>query len=340
MARAAVRISQEIKDEFSRMNLQMGDYYGWLKIVMNFEQHQLELEAHGEQVDDVMADIYPSLVDDSHAFYIFKVPLENAGKKFLLMHWGPDTAPVKQRMIYASARQGLRDGLGSNNFVEDYHVSLQEEVTKEAFYKDRVVAPTIDVRSGTEIEQEESHRETMPTVTRTAVMAKMSVKLGDGIDELFVAFVSEQNEGLTITLDTKKMSITAEDNIGDIDSMLNTCTGEEACYFLLRWRHQNRQNEEAAKVLFFYYCPEDAPRRKKFTYSTSKSGVLAQLEANGINVDDKFEFVEINDVTDDMLMNSLYPVVVEQKELVKTKAGGRKGKRKRRNKRAALDFDD
>lgn len=337
MARPAVAFDPAIEQEFSKMRLSMGEFKGFLQLNLAEDAFRLELSGSGPgNTEDVWADMAATLTDNSHSFFIFRSTLERSSEKFVLMHWGPDLAPVKQRMLYASSRQSLKDYLGSADFVDDYFVATPEEMTAEAFHKDRVLVPQIDVRSMEEIEKEEAELECAPTATRTAVMAAMGVTMADELTALLQQFAQEEVDCILLTLDTKSQAVSGEAGDADLDGWLGALNPEEPKYVVLRYRHIHN-DEEKCKILFFYYCPDNADRRDKFTYSTCKAHVISSAESAGFAIDFRFEFVDLPDINQERLIQDMYPVREEQKMLDRPTGPARKKPRtKRRNKRALL----
>merc|ERR1719150_1041685 len=59
---------------------------------------------------------------------------------------------------------------------------------------------------------------------------------------------------------------------------------EDPRYIIFTYPHSKGE-----KKVFLYYCPENAERTLKFTYSTCKGVITTALEAAGVKIDGKME---------------------------------------------------
>jgi len=53
--------------------------------------------------------------------------------KWLLMFYVPEDSIVKSKMLYASSASGLKEGLGTSHFIQDYYMTVPTECTLEAY---------------------------------------------------------------------------------------------------------------------------------------------------------------------------------------------------------------
>lgn len=54
--------------------------------------------------------------------FIFRLDTKNAsGYEWLFISWSPDTAPVRQKMLYASTKATLKQEFGTSQIKEELH---------------------------------------------------------------------------------------------------------------------------------------------------------------------------------------------------------------------------
>jgi len=85
--------------------------------------------------------------DDGACYFLFKVE----AKQWLLITYVPDGVPVKEKMLYASAKGALKDRLGHSYLEEEVHTTSKDELSYDHYKGEKKPA---DARSNFEIEHE------------------------------------------------------------------------------------------------------------------------------------------------------------------------------------------
>jgi len=325
---AGIAMDVKLSEEFKKMKLTMGDYKGWLQVFIDFDKHSLCLKGTGNIDDANFESLAANAKDNEHCYFIMKEPLKQ--QKFILVHWAPDKAPVKQRFLYSSYVQKCKDQLESSSFGDNYFISEPQELTIEAYKKKVVEGPKSDVRTWEEIEQEKTDLETVPTSTKSSVMASLPIKVSESFTSCLKEFCGEEVNSILMDLN-KDQSVNAKAGPDGLENVRSQFDSKTPAFALVRYKHDNREGESATVVIFIYFCAEDCTdRRMKFTYSTCKANVVAACKQS-VDIAKSFEAVEVADLTPEKLLEGLYPVYPEKKEIIKAKAPKKRKGKSRRN---------
>jgi twinfilin-like protein len=76
-----------------------------------------------------------SLLKDNEAAYVILRRRDSGPAPFVSIAYVPDTANVRQKMLFASTRNTLLRELGTEKFGESLFATMKEELTAEGFRK-------------------------------------------------------------------------------------------------------------------------------------------------------------------------------------------------------------
>lgn len=69
--------------------------------------------------------IKPLIEENQPCYLLYRFDTKNSsGFDWLLISWSPDTAPVRQKMLYASTKATLKQEFGSSNIKEELHGTI------------------------------------------------------------------------------------------------------------------------------------------------------------------------------------------------------------------------
>merc|ERR1719229_1301663 len=233
---------------------------------------------------------------------------------YILIHYAPDLSPVKQRMIYASSRPSLKAFLGPSSFSEDYHCSSTEEMNLKSIVDARTLHHKIDFRSEAEIEKEQAAMESVATAAKSAVMKSLPIEVQDSAKAAIEAYKSGGSQCVFLTLTKGTQGIEGEaqkaNNIGQIKALL---TEKDPRYILFMYSKSKQDQEEqkeqvGSKMIFGYYCPDQADRKLRFTYSTCKTNVIEYCSSVGLEFYSKVEVTSLGDFKTDYMDYHIFPI--------------------------------
>jgi len=139
-----VPVSKELEDHFqAAVRGEISIRYFLVRIV---EENIVEISSSPlGSLESDFDSLQDCVTEDEGSYFIFQL---NDSKQWLLISYVPDSLPVKNKMLLASAKGTLKDQLGQEYFVEELHVTLASELNF-SYYQDS--KEPIDARSTSEI---------------------------------------------------------------------------------------------------------------------------------------------------------------------------------------------
>ncbi|EQC27004.1 hypothetical protein SDRG_15217 [Saprolegnia diclina VS20] len=253
---------------------------------------------------------------------LFHIASSNGPWKWILIAHVADTLPAREKMLYASARDCLKQQLGLSYFVGDVHT------TDLAAFTFHDVLSTMHNNSGPLSEKEvllkEEARLERDLSVKASAMSVMPFGLTPACAAALDTFaIATSPAFLSLHLENEALVVAkALPNVHE--SLLSSeMTKHAPSYVLYR--------VSSTGVVFLYVCPDDAPVRAKMTYSTAKASVLALLPAHHIAIDKTIEITDVATVADairaDVATDLDEATLVQPKAFARPAAPGR-GRRK------------
>lgn len=94
---------------------------------------------NGKWKSDYEKMIKPLVEENQPTYILFRLDSKSpdSGYDWLLISWTPDTAPVRQKMLYASTKATLKQEFGSASIKEELHGTVLEDITMDGYYKQK-----------------------------------------------------------------------------------------------------------------------------------------------------------------------------------------------------------
>ncbi|ETW10124.1 hypothetical protein, variant [Aphanomyces invadans] len=210
---------------------------------------------------------------------LFHITATNGPLKWIVVASVCDTLHVRDKMLYASARDCLKQQLGLAYFVGDVHTTDLTTLS----YRDleSTMHNTTGPLSDREILLKEEALLERDLSVKTSAMNILPFGMAAECNAELVAFTKETTASRWLSLRLvneevvldKSIAITREDQVNEV-------ADTEAPTFALY-----RLNHGAPTTFFLYICPEEANVRLKMTYATAKASLLHELQRRGITVD-------------------------------------------------------
>jgi len=332
MAMSGIAVSAELKADF--LAIQGDASVFCVQVGVNRKATKFVKQQVVNTTQDKKADFQAmQAVMDSRlpCYAIFRSP--RVAQKWVCLFYCPSSAPVRQRMVFASSVNSLKSGFGSSLFAGDYHATSESEVALNEYLGtfeelDREAVMTFD-----EVEAERAEHESARMASRGAT--KTQVEIPIKIDDQVLGSLQEHKAG---SISTVVLKIAKNETVCRVDS--GTFSFDEVTAFMLDKKPRyivhthNYSHEETKmnKVLFIYYCPEGAKPKHKMMYAAVKSKVVQLCAAAEITNMRNLEFTDKKDCTEQSIYLDLHPPVVNEVKFVKAAAKGR-SKRGRHNKK-------
>ncbi|KAH0598429.1 hypothetical protein MHUMG1_03727 [Metarhizium humberi] len=247
----------------------------------------------------------------------------------------PDTAHVRQKMLFASTRLTLVRELGSEHFRETIFVTTADELSESGFKKHdahtQLAAPlTEEERTLGEVKRAEQEAGS-GTGTREIHLSK---SFAMPVAEDAVAALKDlgQDDGrvvamLKINPESESVEVLPESpRPASIAELAKAISTTEPRFTFYRFKHTHNGAEQSP-VLFFYTCPLTAGNKsikKRMLYPLMKRAVLeiADKEA-GLSLEKKFEVEEPSEITEQSVMDDLHPKTTARSGFSRPKRPGR-----------------
>ncbi|KAI0082787.1 actin depolymerizing protein [Panus rudis PR-1116 ss-1] len=219
-----------------------------------------------EQDLDTLGDI----LEDNVPAYVL-VRLDDPPTEWLAVFYVPDSAKVRDKMLYASTRTNLTKALGST-IKDSIFATSKDDVTSDAYRKHKAHLAAPKPMSAREKELEAVRAAELATVGRnydeirakqpaaSAVGFKWTEEVEGAIRELGSG---EGSRLLVLTVEpsteTLLLSSAVDVSVNDVGSSL---PASEPSYALFAWPHSARR-----EVVFIYSCPSSSPVKHRMLYS-------------------------------------------------------------------------
>ncbi|KAH7329455.1 hypothetical protein B0I35DRAFT_456815 [Stachybotrys elegans] len=247
----------------------------------------------------------------------------------------PDSAPVRQKMLFASTRLTLVRELGSEHFRDTVFATTPEELSESGFKKhdahNKIDAPlTEEERTLGEVKRAEQEAGS-GTGSREIHLSK---NFSMPMPEDAIAALTEvgQDGGRTVVMlkinaEKETIELVPESpNPGSISELTQVISSTEPRFTFYRFVHTHN-GVESSPVLFIYTCPltpGNKSIKNRMLYPLMKRTVLEIAEKQAsLKLEKKFEVEEPGEVTEQSVLEDLHPKVTARQGFSRPKRPGR-----------------
>ncbi|KAH9934699.1 actin depolymerizing protein [Fomitopsis serialis] len=217
-----------------------------------------------------------SIVDDDIPAYVL-VRLDDPPSEWLAIYYVPETAKVRDKMLYAATRTALTKSLGAAHFPDSIFATSKDDLSANAYakHKQHLAAPKPMSAREKEIEAVKAAERQAGGYTYEGSNARRShVASGVGFQWSHEAdsAIKELASGLGISLvvlridassETITLSSTKDCPVEQLGSSLPTSEPSYA-FFALPQSLTSSQRE----LVFIYSCPSSSPVKNRMLYSS------------------------------------------------------------------------
>ncbi|KAG6854596.1 hypothetical protein C0991_004198 [Blastosporella zonata] len=240
--------------------------------------HDLTIPAAASFHQDLA--LLPDALDDNVPAYILA---KLAQSDWIAISYVPESAQVRDKMLYASSRASLLKALGSTLFTDSIFATSKADLTPEAYasHKRHSSAPKplsareqemANVRAAESSGAYEGSR-TRVNHIGTALGLHWSQDLEDAVSQLAQG---EQAAIVIIEIERATETLLLKSNTdATIDSLPTLLPSAQPSYALFAWPHEHT-TPPRREIVFIYACPSTSPIKDRMIYS---SGVSSTYEA-------------------------------------------------------------
>jgi twinfilin len=249
-----------------------------------------------------------SYLSPTQAAYILLKTHPGQPDGFAAVTFVPNTAPVRQKMLFASTRLTLVRELGIERFRQTVFATEKDELTAEGWARheasEKVEAPLTEEESGLQGVKEAEAREAQGTGARRGhVSSRVDVKTGEGVVEALAALKDDARRGTLVQLkyalpDETLQLDSSTDNVAP-DAVSRSIEAKEPRYSFYSHPNSSSENGEP-QIVFIYTCPTGSKIKERMIYSTGKSWTRTVAERDaGLAISKSLEATEPTEITPD-----------------------------------------
>ncbi|EKJ78227.1 hypothetical protein NXS19_011470 [Fusarium pseudograminearum] len=330
---SGISASQELQNEFNSLLSSTGTF-GLLATIEKESMVPITtIPSKSSSFSDNLSGLEPHLKPDV-ALYIILRRHEDA-PRFIAITYVPDSAKVRQKMLFASTRLTFVRELGTEHFRETIFVTTPEELSVKGFEKhdahNKLAAPL------TEEEQQlgEVKRAEQEAGQGTGQKAiHLSKNFAMPISDEAIAALKEvgQDGGRPVTMlkinpSTEKVELVPEaPTPSGISELTKAISSTEPRFTFYRFTHTH-DGAESSPILFFYTCPSTPGNKSikfRMMYPLMKRSVLDAAESQaGLTLEKKFEVEDPSEITEESVLEDLHPKTASRQGFSRPKRPGR-----------------
>ncbi|XP_045475310.1 twinfilin [Harmonia axyridis] len=307
-----IHANEELKKYFAKSR------NGNVRVIkVSIKNEELTLDGHhsvkNNWENDYDQSVLPLIEDDQPCYILYRLDSKvDKNYEWLFISWSPDTAPIRQKMLYASTKATLKQEFGSAQVKEDLHGTVKSEITLNGYikYKKNAIAPaplTSREEELQEIKKSEVHtdynvdskQQTLGGVSfPITASAKSAVEdMLNGLYDYLQFKIDMENEKIDI-------SFMGKVTIEELPTKVPT---DSARYHLFNFKH-NHLGSCIETMVFIYSMPGyTCPIRERMLYSSCKNPLINTICSLGLNIEKKIEIDSGAELTASYLYDEVHP---------------------------------
>jgi len=261
----------------------------------------------------------PDLLDPGVPCYIiYKVDSDQS--QFVLFFYVPSKSKVKDKMLYASTRSNLKQGLGKNYFVDEVFGDSSNDFSSEG-YKHHVESKKTEapLTEQEQLKQNELETGEIYTGGASTYVHGVAFPVDAGATNAVKKLVNGELDYVQIAIDcdNEKIITGKTDKGTSISSLRNLIPLDEPRFHFFNYRH-NYDGSNVSSIVYLFSCPDgskgtkSAPVRMRMLYSSSKANVAEIIKSVGSTISARLEINSGEEIDEEELVNMLHPQKAEQ----------------------------
>ncbi|XP_011870948.1 PREDICTED: twinfilin isoform X1 [Vollenhovia emeryi] len=283
--------------------------------------------------DDYDKMIKPLIVENQPAYILYRLDTKSpdSGYDWLFISWSPDTAPVRQKMLYASTKATLKQEFGTASIKEELHGTVPEDITLDGYRKhkrndtapvplttaEEELAELKKTTATTDYSVETRHQTLSGVAFPVTDQAKQAItELGKGIHEYIQLKIQLEEEMIHL--------VTACDV--SLDKLPTKVPSDAARYHLYNFKHTH-EGDYTESIVFIYSMPGySCSIKERMLYSSCKAPLLDLIQSLGVTITKKLEVAAGEELTEAFFQEELHPKIsLHQPKFAKPKGPPNRG---------------
>lgn len=309
-----IKANQELKKFFAKCK------DGKIRFIkISIEEEQLVLADHKDVKNNWEKDfdkyVTPSIQENQPCYILYRLDTKNSsGHEWLLISWSPDTAPIRQKMLYASTKATLKQDFGSSQIKEELHGTMASEVTLNGYLKHKKSAAAPAPLSMREEELQEIRRTEVNTNisvdTKQQTLSGVAFPITEDAKQAIIDMARGTYDYLQFRIDIEQETIhlVCAENI-PLEKLPSKVPTDSGRYHLYKFRHTH-EGDYMENIVFIYSMPGySCPIKERMLYSSCKNPLTDTITNLGIAIIKKLEIDSGDELQEKNLYEELHPTL-------------------------------
>jgi len=312
-----IRANDELKQFFAKCRGENRTKYRMIKVVIANEELTLDMskEASGDWKQDWDKLVLRSIENDDPCYLLYRLDdKEGDAYRWILISWSPDSASVRNKMLYASTKASLKKDFGGAHVYDDLYGNVKEDISLHGY--ERHVKHEESSREDMMTQEEKEREEVRKCESNVEVsvdskqnhMSGLAFPLTDATVEAIETFKNSGTDYVQLSIDLNKEIITVTNKSTCTVQQLPDKVPEDAPrYHLFRFSHTH-EGDFLKSVVFIFTMPGyNCSIKDRMLYASARNAVIGTIENYGVEVEKKMEVDSGKELTEEFLQDELHP---------------------------------
>ncbi|XP_060529419.1 twinfilin [Cylas formicarius] len=280
------------------------------------EDEQLVLKEKRESKSNWEKDyeryVVPLVEENQPSYILYRLDAKNSvGYDWLLISWCPDTAPVRQKMLYASTKATLKQEFGSSEIKDELHGTVVSDITLDGFKRhltNVVRPPPLSMREEELQEIKKTEVNTDISVDTKQTLGTLAFPLTDAATKAIKDMAAGLFDYLQFKINISEESVhLAESGNIAVESLPGKVPEDSGRYHLYKFKHTH-EGDYMESVVFIYSMPGySCPIKERMLYSSCKNYLTDLISSLGLEITKKLEVDSGSELTSQYLYDVIHP---------------------------------
>ncbi|CAG9862572.1 unnamed protein product [Phyllotreta striolata] len=288
-------------------------------IKVSIKEEQLVLDGYehvkGTWEQDFDPSIGPQIEENQPCYLMYRLDSKNnSNYEWMLVSWTPDTAPVRQKMLYASTKATLKQEFGSSQIKEEMHCTITSDITLNGYFKHKksTAAPApLSMREEELNELKKTEVNTEISIdTKQQTLSGVAFPLTTSTQDAIIDMIRGTYNYLQLKIDMNEESIhlvTAE-NVS-LEKLASKVPKDKGRYHLFKFKHTH-EGDYMESFIFIYSMPGySCSVKERMLYSSCKNPLTDSISKLGLEIAKKLEIDSGDELTEKYLYEELHPTI-------------------------------
>lgn len=288
--------------------------YRMIKVIIANETLTLDdaKETKGSWKDDWDGYVLRAIDENEPCYMLYRLDeKEGEAFKWLMISWSPDSASIRNKMLYASTKATLKKEFGSGQIKDDLYGNIKEDISFKGYQKHVVSAAAPGPMSREELEREEVRAQTNTEISvdsRHQTVSGLAFPMTNKAVDAIRNYKDGKTNYVQLSINISKEIIDLEDQKGlEVDQLPSRVPDDEPRYHVFQFAHTH-EGDFLKSTTFIYTMPGyNCSIKERMLYSSCKNSVVEILEQEGIEIVKKIEVDDAKELTEAFLQDELHP---------------------------------